>query len=512
MHSIAFVTVTLSLVFLLVAQISVQYFHTYNRHPSSSLRTNDTFDRLLQENGFFVLIKANELLTSGNSRSSVPDGVSLTLEKDGNLAVYKGTTLLWETGKTSSFGDYYVTLQRGDGNFIVRQGTTANNGPVLWKTQKVVGQKDDFFFALSSDLKKVSVNQGVPSNVIKVLWSMDTLSTSMPMPTPAPTPSPTPRTTIQQTRPPTNIPTNQPTSRSTPNPTPPSVSKFNIRLMNMGEPTNFDSLFDAAKRRWESIIINDLPGISGKSGTFDWFGVFFKGQSGKSFQGAVDDVVIGYAVERIDGRGSILGSAGPRYVRAKTKTTISGIMRFDKDDFAQMGNESAMVIILHEMGHVLGLVGSLGGSGCQGQCDRSVARNKGSPYSCEKAKAEYANMKLDGKGQDDLLLNRRGGRGSRCAHWDDASFQHHSASELMTAFFVEEKKQLITRATLGALEDIDPQNGYKCDYSKADKFPINNDDIVLVNSDMMYSLVPHANFTIEDRMESFGEPEQIDEF
>jgi hypothetical protein len=183
-------------------------------------------------------------------------------------------------------------------------------------------------------------------------------------------------------------------------------------------------------------------------------------------------------------------------------------MKFDKDDFAEMGDESAMIIILHEMGHVLGLVGSLGG--CNSQCDRNQSSNKGSPYSCEKAKAEYAKMNITGKGQDDLLLNRQGGTGSRCAHWDDTSFQHDSASELMTAFFVKEKRQLITRATLGALEDIS-SNGYKCDYSRADRFPSNNDDKVLANSDMIYSLVPDANFTIEDRMESVGEPELVDE-
>jgi hypothetical protein len=350
------------------------------------------------------------------------------------------------------------------------------------------------------------VYKGVYGQTNGIIWTSGRTS--------ATTLNPTPHPIIQQTRPPTNVPKKQPTSppttRSTesptPNPTPPSVSKFNIRLMNMGKPTKFDSLFDAAKRRWESIIINDLPDMSAQSGGFDWFDGYFKE---KSFNGAVDDVVIGYAVDYIDGPGSILGSAGPRYVRTSTRTTISGIMRFDEDDFAEIGDESAMIIILHEMGHVLGLVGLIG-KRCS-QCDRSTWNLTGSPYLCSKARAEYAKMNIEGKGKDDLLLNRRGGTGSRCGHWDDTSFQHDSASELMTAFFSEGKRQLITRATLGALEDISPK-GYKCDYSRADRFPSNNDDIVLVDLDMIYSPIPHANFTIGDRMESLGEPELVDEF
>jgi len=121
-------------------------------------------------------------------------------------------------------------------------------------------------------------------------------------------------------------------------------SAFSIQLMNTGTNTNFDAAFASAKARWESIIIGDLSDEAARG--FDWFG----GQLSASYSGAVDDVVIGYEIQVIDGIGGILGSAGPTYRRSSTGSTISGIMRFDQDDFANMSAANAEIIILHEMG------------------------------------------------------------------------------------------------------------------------------------------------------------------
>jgi hypothetical protein len=281
--------------------------------------------------------------------------------------------------------------------------------------------------------------------------------------------------------------------------------------MNMGGSTKFDNAFDAAKKRWESIIVNDIGNIRQQSrSNFDWFAGFFD----TKVNVAVDNVLIGYSMQKIDGRGGILGSAGARYIRSRNRLPISGVMKFDKDDFDRMSERDAEIIILHEMGHVLGLVGSAGS--CNNQCDRNQENKKGAPYSCSKAKEEYKKMKIPGKDEDDLLLNRRGGTGSRCAHWDDESFDNPYASELMTAFFERGKEQLITAASLGALEDIN-ENGYICNYGEADVFPVDRDfaltgdDFIFINEDdsSMHSLVPDHNFTISDRMISLDEPQMI---
>jgi hypothetical protein len=112
-------------------------------------------------------------------------------------------------------------------------------------------------------------------------------------------------------------------------------------------PQNLVNAFTEAKARWESIILNDLANISSQSSGFDWF----SGRFSSAYNEVVDDVVIGYAIETIDGPGLILGSAGPTYIR-NDGSPISGTMRFDIDDFtsASFSDEDIKVIILHEMG------------------------------------------------------------------------------------------------------------------------------------------------------------------
>jgi len=85
----------------------------------------------------------------------------------------------------------------------------------------------------------------------------------------------------------------------------------------------------------------------------------------------------------MDGRGKKLGSAGYRYKRCtgpNANTPVSGTMQFDKVDFGNMTKNDAELVILHEMGHVLGLV-NVGLRDC-GACAAPFH------YTCPKAKAE----------------------------------------------------------------------------------------------------------------------------
>jgi hypothetical protein len=154
-----------------------------------------------------------------------------------------------------------------------------------------------------------------------------------------------------------STPTPPPPTPSPPPPTPecddaPPASQFNIQLVNIGPPDTPQNIVDAfteAKARWESIILNDLPDIANQNPGFDWFGNIATVYN--PYNEAVDDVVIGYAIQYIDGPGKILGSAGPRYTRYDG-SPISGTMKFDIDDFTSgfFSDEDIKVIILHEMG------------------------------------------------------------------------------------------------------------------------------------------------------------------
>ena len=110
---------------------------------------------------------------------------------------------------------------------------------------------------------------------------------------------------------------------------------FKITLKHMGRDTTYNAIFERAARKWEKIIVGDLPDVPRRSSTsHSWFGNTFK----EKINVDIDDVLIGYEMEEIDGKGGVLGHAGPVYTRTDDPskvTAISGIMKFDKVDFSE---------------------------------------------------------------------------------------------------------------------------------------------------------------------------------
>ena len=88
--------------------------------------------------------------------------------------------------------------------------------------------------------------------------------------------------------------------------------------------------------------------------TADFSGVC--GGTVPSFNGTVDDLLIFATVEPIDGPANIVGSAGPCIIRTTDSLPIIGTMRFDVADSSTLDNRGLLnSVILHEMGHVLGI-------------------------------------------------------------------------------------------------------------------------------------------------------------
>lgn len=306
-----------------------------------------------------------------------------------------------------------------------------------------------------------------------------TLPTASPVKTPVP-PAPTPA--------PVKTPV---TPAPTPAPVPPTPSAFTITLINTGTNTDFDAAFASAKARWESIIVSDLADVSG-DGT-DWFA----GRMSSSYTGDVDDVVIGYEMAFIDGPGSVLGSAGPTYIRSSTGSPIAGTMNFDEDDFASMSSTNAEIIILHEMGHVLGVVGVLGA------CESSACDNNGIyTYPCPLAQLEYQKLYPTGT----LRLENDGGGGTACSHWEEDDFPKTTgSSELMTGYFEANVGQPITRVTIAALDES--FTDYQVDYSQADPFPILGGlNTTAVEPGKWNVLRPTESFSLEGRMDYSAVP------
>ena len=132
------------------------------------------------------------------------------------------------------------------------------------------------------------------------------------------------------------------------------ASTFNITLRNVqgSSPTApQQAAFDSAAARWSRVIFGDLSDVPVSIPA----GACGRPEIPASNE-TVDDVLIFVMLVPIDGVGGILGSAGPCSVRGSNSLTVYGLMRFDTADLGTMeGNGTLRDVILHEMGHVLGL-------------------------------------------------------------------------------------------------------------------------------------------------------------
>ena len=246
-------------------------------------------------------------------------------------------------------------------------------------------------------------------------------------------------------------------------------TQFTIQLVYIGATTidpRYTEAFEAAAKRWMKVIVGDVPNI-GAGLVDDWFG----GQFSSPYTGAVDDLVIGYDIPTtLDGLGGQLGGAGPVFVRrdnvGRPLSTISGIMFFDGQDLDAMPLGDVKAIIQHEMGHVLGLVGTTNDR-CTISCNADNP-NQQSGYSCALAGAEYTAI-----APGDLSLENSGGVGTACGHWEEDDFRTSASSEVMTGFFEANLFQPLSSVTVAGLQDI----GYTVDFCGADIWPATDDTI-----------------------------------
>jgi len=128
-----------------------------------------------------------------------------------------------------------------------------------------------------------------------------------------------------------------------------SVRGFDITLTYVTTLTDSQrDAFEAARNRWESIIVGDLTDVNEDLDA---------NQCGPNpaTQGPFDDVTIFVEVDTIDGPGGTLGQAGPCFVRVPGDLTVIGRMEFDEEDMQIIEDEGLLdEVVLHEMGHVLG--------------------------------------------------------------------------------------------------------------------------------------------------------------
>lgn len=219
---------------------------------------------------------------------------------------------------------------------------------------------------------------------------------------------------------------------------PPPTGGFHIELTFSGLTASQQLIFEQAVARWEQVIVGDLPNAT------------FNGRT-------VDDLLIDASAVAIDGVGGVLGQAGPDRFRSGSSLPFHGSMEFDTADLANLeSNGSLRDVILHEIGHVLGIgtiwtnLGLLIGASGSNPCFTGVA-----------ATAAYS--AIFGQTASCVPVENSGGPGTRNSHWRESILRN----ELMTGFVSPPgTPNPLSRITVGSLGDL----GYSVDVNAADSF------------------------------------------
>lgn len=241
--------------------------------------------------------------------------------------------------------------------------------------------------------------------------------------------------------------------------TPGADEPFNITLMGVDDlDPESAAAFEAAADRWQRAIVSGLPDVPGS--TLEVCGA----PDGSTLPELVDDVLIYASIAPIDGPGTILGQAGPTCIMNGNQLTVIGNMEFDTDDVAAMkANGTLVPVILHEMGHVLG-IGTLWDTTTWGSGTRALlsgAKTANPRFLGAAASAEYEllNNRSD---QTEVPVENTGSPGTADSHWRESVF----TTELMTGWMNPGAQ--MSAMTIASLADL----GYNVDLSVADQFSL----------------------------------------
>jgi len=240
-----------------------------------------------------------------------------------------------------------------------------------------------------------------------------------------------------------------------------------------------EEAFQAAKDRWQQVIIGDLEDVE-----LRWS----PDCEGFQIPRSVDDIVIAVNLAQIDGPDGILGASAPCMIRDDgAPLPFAGIMYFDVADLMRFAEQERLEeIVLHEMGHVLG-IGSLweplellqDPSFGQGGADTA--------FSGAAALAEFDSMGGSDYEGSKVPVENNGGQGVANGHWRESVF----GNELMTPY-LSNLDGILSTLTIASLEDL----GYEVSYAAAAAYewPPEREDFGLGGGAFFLSAEPAVSF------------------
>lgn len=238
----------------------------------------------------------------------------------------------------------------------------------------------------------------------------------------------------------------------------PTSFNIGVRFLSAATATQREAFTDA-RLRWEAAITDDIQDVSlqAPAGTC--------GSGSPAVNQNIDDVVILVNLVAIDGPGGVLGGAGPCWIRDPGDLTILGTMQFDTADLEMMEAGGFLAnVILHEMGHVLG-IGTLWG--IQGfLADPSLPPNSGTDPHFTGPAGIAAFDDVGGVAYvagAKVPVENTGGAGTADGHWRESVL----GNELMTGFIGAGLSPLSV-VTLASLAD----QGYGVDIAAADSYSL----------------------------------------
>lgn len=234
----------------------------------------------------------------------------------------------------------------------------------------------------------------------------------------------------------------------------PTADDFDITVRFVGTMTEAqEAAFSAAAAKWSSTIRTDQPDIPLEIDP----GEFMAGAP--AFVGTVDDILIDAQVKTMDGAGGTLGSAGWIYARNSNGLPVYGIMNFDEADMATMENNGTLAdVIVHEMGHVLGIGTSWAWPYIVGGPYLTGAGSADPRFVGPAATGVWNEM----GGVGHVPVENTGSSGTRDSHWRESTFD----TELMTGWL--DMSSRLSRLSVASLADL----GYGVDLAGADPYSL----------------------------------------